>query len=102
MRVAKLSRKTNETDITLSLNLDGKGEAVINTGVGFLDHMLTLFAKHGKFDLEVECKGDTYVDDHHSVEDIGICLGEAFREALSDKKGLCSCSRPFGKKLFRL
>ena len=89
MRVAKLSRKTNETDITLSLNLDGKGEAVINTGVGFLDHMLTLFAKHGKFDLEVKCKGDTYVDDHHSVEDIGICLGEAFREALSDKKGIC-------------
>ena len=89
MRVAKLSRKTNETDITLSLNLDGKGESNINTGVGFLDHMLTLFAKHGKFDLEVECKGDIQVDDHHSVEDIGICLGEAFREALSDKKGIC-------------
>lgn len=89
MRQAKLSRKTNETDITLSLNLDGKGEAKINTGVGFLDHMLTLFAKHGKFDLEVECKGDIQVDDHHSVEDIGICLGEAFKEALSDKKGIC-------------
>ena len=89
MRVAKLSRKTNETDITLSLNLDGKGESNINTGVGFLDHMLTLFAKHGKFDLEVECKGDVQVDDHHSVEDIGICLGEAFKEALGDKKGIC-------------
>ena len=89
MRVAKLSRKTNETDITLSLNLDGKGDSTINTGVGFLDHMLTLFAKHGKFDLEVTCKGDTYVDDHHSVEDIGICLGEAFKEALGDKKGIC-------------
>ena len=89
MRVAKLSRKTNETDITLSLNLDGKGESVINTGVGFLDHMLTLFAKHGKFDLEVTCKGDVQVDDHHSVEDIGICLGEAFKEALGDKKGIC-------------
>ena len=89
MRVAKLSRKTNETDITLSLNLDGKGESVINTGVDFLDHMLTLFAKHGKFDLEVTCKGDVQVDDHHSVEDIGICLGEAFKEALGDKKGIC-------------
>ena len=89
MRAAKLSRKTNETDITLSLNLDGKGDSTINTGVGFLDHMLTLFAKHGKFDLEVTCKGDTYVDDHHSVEDIGICLGEAFKEAIGDKKGIC-------------
>lgn len=89
MRTFKLSRKTNETDITLSINLDGKGESAINTGVGFLDHMLTLFAKHGKFDLEVDCKGDIYVDDHHSVEDVGICLGEAFKEALADKKGIC-------------
>ena len=89
MRTFKLSRKTNETDITLSINLDGKGESAINTGVGFLDHMLTLFSKHGKFDLEVTCNGDTFVDDHHSVEDIGICLGEAFREALGDKKGIC-------------
>ena len=89
MRKSEISRKTNETDITLRLNLDGKGESAINTGVGFLDHMLTLFAKHGKFDLEVECKGDTQVDDHHSVEDIGICLGQAFCEALCDKKGIC-------------
>lgn len=89
MRTSKLSRKTNETNITLSLNIDGKGESVINTGVGFLDHMLTLFSKHGKFDLEVTCNGDTQVDDHHSVEDIGICLGEAFKEALADKKGIC-------------
>ena len=88
MRKSEISRKTNETDITLRLNLDGKGESAINTGVGFLDHMLTLFAKHGKFDLEVECKGDTQVDDHHSVEDIGICLGQAFCEALCDKKGI--------------
>lgn len=89
MRTSQISRKTNETDITLTLNLDGKGEATLNTGVGFLDHMLTLFAKHGKLDLEITCKGDTQVDDHHSVEDIGICLGEAFREALGDKKGIC-------------
>lgn len=89
MRTSQISRKTNETDITLSLNVDGKGEATLNTGVGFLDHMLTLFAKHGKFDLEITCKGDTQVDDHHSVEDIGICLGEAFKNALGDKKGIC-------------
>ena len=88
MRKAEIRRKTAETDIFLKLDLDGSGQAVINTGVGFLDHMLTLFAVHGRFDLEVKCTGDTYVDDHHSVEDIGICLGQAFAEALGDKKGI--------------
>ena len=88
MRTSKINRKTAETDITLSLNLDGKGESVINTGVGFLDHMLTLFAKHGRFDLNISCDGDTYVDDHHTVEDIGIALGEAFADALGEKKGV--------------
>ena len=78
MRQAEVSRKTGETDIRLRLELDGTGKSVIDTGVGFLDHMLTLFARHGRFDLEVSCKGDTYVDDHHSVEDIGIALGKAF------------------------
>ena len=88
MRRSELARKTAETDIKLKLDLDGKGEGTISTGVGFLDHMLTLFARHGKFDLTVTCKGDTYVDDHHSVEDIGIVLGQAFGEALGDKKGI--------------
>lgn len=88
MRTSQINRKTAETDIVLSLNLDGKGESRIDTGVGFMDHMLTLFAKHGRFDLEVACKGDTYVDDHHTVEDIGIALGEAFAEALGEKKGV--------------
>ncbi|MBQ2890514.1 MAG: imidazoleglycerol-phosphate dehydratase HisB [Clostridia bacterium] len=88
MRNASLTRKTNETDISLMLNLDGKGEAKIDSGCGFLDHMLTLFAKHGKFDLAISCKGDTFVDYHHTVEDIGICLGQAFEKALGDKKGI--------------
>ena len=88
MRKAEIRRKTAETDIFLKLDLDGSGQAVIDTGVGFLDHMLTLFAVHGRFDLEVKCTGDIYVDDHHSVEDIGICLGQAFAEALGDKKGI--------------
>ncbi len=88
MRIAKIDRKTAETDISLSINLDGKGVSNVNTGVGYLDHMLTLFAKHGRFDLDVTCKGDTNVDDHHSVEDIGICLGMAFEKALGDKKGI--------------
>lgn len=88
MRIADIKRKTAETDIVLSLNIDGKGESKIDTGVGFLDHMLTLFAKHGRFDLVLTCKGDTEVDDHHTVEDIGIALGEAFSKALSDKKGI--------------
>ena len=88
MRQAEVSRKTGETDIRIRLDLDGTGKNVIDTGVGFLDHMLTLFARHGRFDLEVSCKGDTYVDDHHSVEDIGIALGKAFGQALGDKKGI--------------
>lgn len=88
MRTCKMTRKTAETDICLELNLDGTGRSSIDTGVGFLNHMLTLFAAHGKFDLTVVCRGDTEVDDHHSVEDIGICLGAAFREALGDKRGI--------------
>ena len=89
MRQATISRKTGETDIELTLNLDGTGESEINSGVGFLDHMLTLFARHGRFDLTLSCQGDTQVDDHHSVEDIGICLGKALAEALGDKRGVC-------------
>lgn len=88
MRKSEIIRKTAETDISLSLCLDGAGKSEVNTGVGFLDHMLTLFAKHGRFDLDVVCKGDIEVDDHHSVEDIGICLGMAFAEALGDSKGI--------------
>lgn len=88
MRTAEIIRKTAETDIELKLSLDGKGDSSINTGCGFLDHMLTLFAKHGRFDLTVTCKGDTEVDYHHSAEDIGIALGSAFSEALSDMKGI--------------
>ena len=89
MRSATISRKTAETDIELTLNLDGTGESDISSGVGFLDHMLTLFARHGRFDLTLSCVGDTGVDDHHSVEDIGICLGRALNEALGDKRGIC-------------
>ena len=88
MRNAEITRKTGETDIRIALELDGKGESTIDTGVGFLDHMLTLFARHGRFDLTVKCDGDTNVDDHHSVEDIGIVLGQAFSEALGDKRGI--------------
>ena len=89
MRMADITRRTAETDITLKLNLDGTGASDIDTGVGFLDHMLTLFAAHGKFDLTVKCEGDTEVDDHHTVEDVGICLGQAFATALGDKRGIC-------------
>ena len=89
MRTATISRKTAETDIELTLNLDGSGESDVSSGVGFLDHMLTLFARHGRFDLTLSCVGDTWVDDHHSVEDIGICLGRALNEALGDKRGIC-------------
>ncbi len=88
MRKSEISRKTNETDICLSLSLDGTGKSEIDTGIGFLDHMLDLFAKHGRMDLSVKCKGDTYVDFHHSAEDIGIVLGQAFKEAVGDKKGI--------------
>lgn len=89
MRTAAIVRKTGETDIALTLNLDGRGESQISTGCGFLDHMLTLFAKHGRFDLDVSCKGDIHVDDHHTVEDVGIALGQAFSQALGEKKGIC-------------
>lgn len=88
MRTSTLHRTTAETDVTLILDLDGTGKADIQSGVGFLDHMLTLFAAHSGYDLTLRCKGDTKVDDHHSVEDIGICLGTAFAEALGDKKGV--------------
>ena len=88
MRQAEISRKTGETDTRVRLKLDRTGNRSTDTGVAFLDHMLTLFARHGLFDREVSCKGDTYVDDHHSVEDIGIALGKAFEQALGDKKGV--------------
>lgn len=88
MRCASIDRKTNETDISLALNLDGSGKTEIATGVGFLDHMLTLFARHGHFDLTVACTGDTNVDDHHTVEDIAIVLGSALAEALGNKAGI--------------
>ena len=77
MRTAQINRKTGETDISLTLNIDGTGKSKVATGCGFLDHMLTLFARHGRFDLTVQCKGDTWVDDHHTVEDVDICLGDA-------------------------
>ncbi len=89
MRNAEIVRKTAETEIALALGLDGTGAASVATGCGFLDHMLTLFAKHGRFDLTVTCHGDTQVDDHHTVEDVGICLGQAFAKALGDKRGIC-------------
>jgi imidazoleglycerol-phosphate dehydratase len=88
MRTSEIKRSTAETDISLTLNLDGTGCSEIETGCGFLDHMLTLFAKHSRFDLKLSCRGDTYVDDHHTVEDIGISLGKAFKDALGDKKGI--------------
>lgn len=88
MRTAKIIRKTAETDISLTLNLDGNGQSAVNTGCGFLDHMLTLFARHGRFDLTLSCKGDTWVDDHHTVEDVGIALGQAFQSALGEKRGI--------------
>ena len=88
MRNAIINRKTAETDISLSLTLDGEGKAEVKTGCGFLDHMLTLFAHHGNFDLSVSCKGDVEVDYHHTTEDIGIALGDAFKEALGDGRGI--------------
>ncbi len=102
MRQAEIKRKTMETDITLSLSLDGTGKADCQTGCGFLDHMLTLLAKHGRFDLTVACKGDTYVDDHHTVEDIGIALGQAFAQALGEKRGVRrygDCALPMDEAL---
>lgn len=88
MRTAEITRRTAETDVRLRLELDGTGESRVSTGCGFLDHMLTLFARHGRFDLEITCQGDTCVDDHHTVEDVGICLGDAFAQALGDKRGV--------------
>lgn len=102
MRIARINRKTNETDIRLTLDLDGTGKSEINSGVGFLGHMLTLFARHGRFDLTLTCDGDTYVDDHHSVEDIGIALGQAFTQALGEKRGILrygSCILPMDETL---
>ena len=102
MRTSDISRVTAETDIRLSLDLDGRGTSEIDTGVGFLDHMLTLFARHGRFDLYVKAKGDVYIDDHHTVEDVGIVLGQAFAEAVGDKKGICrygSCILPMDEAL---
>ena len=89
MRTASIQRDTLETQIALTIDLDGRGESSVSTGCGFLDPMLTLFARHGRFDLTVSCHGDHQVDDHHTVEDVGICLGTAFREALGDRKGIC-------------
>ena len=88
MRCAEIHRKTSESEITLRLALDGEGKSSVSTGSGFLDHMLTLFARHGHFDLEVKCDGDNHVDDHHTTEDVGIALGEAFARALGDKRGI--------------
>lgn len=88
MRTAQINRKTGETDISLTLNIDGTGKSKVATGCGFLDHMLTLFARHGRFDLTVQCKGDTWVDDHHTVEDVAICLGDALAKALGDLRGV--------------
>ena len=102
MRVADIARRTAETDITLTLNLDGRGAGEIDTGCGFLDHMLTLFARHSRFDLAVKCLGDTRVDDHHTVEDVGICLGDAFARALGEGRGICrygSCLLPMDEAL---
>jgi imidazoleglycerol-phosphate dehydratase len=102
MRSAEISRMTAETDITLSLELDGRGVSDIDTGVGFLDHMLTLFARHGRFDISVNAKGDNYVDDHHTVEDVGIALGQAFAEALGEKRGIYrygDCTLPMDEAL---
>ena len=102
MRTAEVIRKTAETEIVLKLDLDGSGVSDISSGVGFLDHMLTLFAKHGRFDLSLTCSGDTWVDDHHSVEDIGIALGMAFAKALGEKRGIVrygSCILPMDEAL---
>ena len=102
MRSAEIRRKTAETDIQLALDLVGTGKGDVATGCGFLDHMLTLFARHGRFDLTARCWGDTYVDDHHTVEDIGICLGDALRQARGDKRGIArygSCILPMDEAL---
>ncbi len=102
MRTAEIKRNTAETQISLKLNIDGAGKSSVETGCGFLDHMLTLFAHHGRFDLDLKCAGDTQVDYHHTVEDIGIALGSAFKQALGDKKGIVrygSCILPMDEAL---
>ena len=102
MRTAKINRNTQETRIQLTIDLDGRGAYENHTGCGFLDHMLTLFARHGRFDLRAACKGDVHVDDHHTVEDVGICLGDAFARALGDKRGVVrygSCTLPMDEAL---
>ncbi|MCI7402763.1 imidazoleglycerol-phosphate dehydratase HisB [Pyramidobacter sp.] len=102
MRHAEIIRQTAETDIVLRLELDGTGQSEIDSGMGFLDHMLTLLARHGRFDLKLTCRGDTSVDDHHSVEDIGICLGRAFAQALGEKRGISRygfCALPMDEAL---
>lgn len=101
-RTASLTRSTSETSIELSLNLDGQGQPAIDTGIGFFDHMLTLFARHSLIDLTVRAQGDLHIDDHHTVEDVGICLGQAIREAVGDKRGIFrygSCSLPMDETL---
>ena len=95
MRQAEIERKTKETDVRIALKLDGTGKNEVDTGVGFLNHMLELFSAHGRFDLQVKCKGDTWVDDHHSVEDVGIALGQAFDRALGDRRGI----RRYGQRV---
>ena len=102
MRTSSINRKTNETDINLTLNLDGSGKTEVHTGCGFLDHMLTLMARHARFNINITCKGDIDVDFHHTVEDIGIVFGQAFNEALADKKGIArygSCILPMDETL---
>lgn len=93
-RTAELQRKTNETEIQLSLNIDGEGTSDLETGVPFMTHMLDLFAKHGQFDLTIDAKGDVEIDDHHTTEDIGICLGQALRESLGEKEELKGTAMP--------
>jgi imidazoleglycerol-phosphate dehydratase len=105
MRQATIKRETAETKIALSLDLDGTGRAAIATGIGFLDHMLTLLARHALIDLTIDAKGDLEVDDHHTAEDVGIALGQAFRQALGDKKGICryaDCLMPMDETLTRV
>jgi imidazoleglycerol-phosphate dehydratase len=102
MRTASVNRTTTETDVALTLNLDGKGTAEISTGCGFLDHMLELFARHARIDLTLSCKGDTRVDDHHTVEDVGIALGQALKDALADLRGVTrfgDCALPMDEAL---
>src|SRR6056300_1781772 len=104
-RIAKVSRKTLETNITVEINIDGSGKSKLNSGIGFLDHMLDQISRHGLFDLEIEAKGDLHIDAHHTVEDIGITLGQAFTKAIGDKKGITRyghCYAPLDEALSRV